>query len=272
MHWTQTTKLAGSRDWYCSAAFGDDDRIYAFADRGFAYCLDLDGEIIWQSDIPDLSAMGAPVIGPKGVIYGRTRQLELVAISQVGEEMWRSPPGTAGTDKFFVTKSGTVTCPRLIRDVVNAIDEQGNLLWTYKCSAGSSFHGEPAFNLDGTTYVFELNPQTGDRLIAIDSTGHFLWGYPCVVGFAQLSVLTDGRIVIVGIDYGPLAMKNKFTMFLYSFLGNTNGKVTLLDPQGNVEVTAKLPAYFSMVPPVEFESDKLLVLGTDGELYCYSTQ
>lgn len=145
------------------------DVLYVASTGGSLYALSLDGEVIWQTQLPSGSA-GTPAVAANGDIYVSDDQAGLAAVSAEGERLWhfqsqagsRSVSGpTVGSDGrvFFTVTTGS-------KGFVQAVSPSGESLWASEAKTPSFFEA-PRLSPD-ERFVFLKNDvfdaRTGERL------------------------------------------------------------------------------------------------------------
>lgn len=138
----------------------DDNRIYVITLAGMIYCINSDGNLIWENELSPYSIFTSPAIGSDGTIYVGISEDKVFALNPInGQIIWTSERistyndivntspaiGSDGTI-FFQSNSATLF----------ALDKNGSFKWYFTPPhLDNSFTAEiscPAIGSDGTIY------------------------------------------------------------------------------------------------------------------------
>ena len=113
--------------------------------------LDDSGQLIWQSDLPEIP-VGWPALGPGGEIYVADVKGGLSSFDTDGNILWRFSPqqGREATSGLIVDSDGTIYYTRF--DSIQAIKPDGEALWLARVK--DVYLDKPPVLSAGEAYIF----------------------------------------------------------------------------------------------------------------------
>ncbi|HNR66602.1 MAG TPA: PQQ-binding-like beta-propeller repeat protein [bacterium] len=205
------------RECIASPVIGADGTITVVIGQDTLYAVNPDGSRRWAFGFAneDELSMATPAIDADGTLYIPTESYRagsnFYAVSSDGELRWRvhlpgdrivraSPViGVDGTI-FLATKAGGAD----LRARLLALSPTGSLQWQFiiegKHETPDDIYSTPAIGADGILY---FGAETG-MLYAVRTDGTLLWQHDiAAINWSSPIILTDGTLLIGGIDNGP---------------------------------------------------------------------
>jgi peptide/nickel transport system permease protein len=147
----------------------DEETLYALAKSGTLYALGLEGDILWQVELPQGGA-GNPALDPGGDLYVADRSAGLNRVTPAGEVLWRfqSQAGDRSHSGPVLGPEGDVyyTVGTSSVGSVQAVSAEGEHLWATR-AATPSFFQAPVVSATGE-YIYLKEDiflaETGERL------------------------------------------------------------------------------------------------------------
>lgn len=165
--WTYTP---GSTINWSSSVIAEDGTIYFGCQDGYLYAINSDGSLKWTYMTYD-EVVSSPAIGTDGTIYFGSSDDNLYAIED---------SITYGKLRWTYSTSSSIRCPILIgpdgtiyTGGMDAIDQTGNLKWTYNSGLGTS--GGPAMSHDNSCLYVQHATAFDYYLACVDTSGSVNW-------------------------------------------------------------------------------------------------
>jgi outer membrane protein assembly factor BamB len=245
-------------------------RIYVNSADGTLYALNLQGRVLWTSQVgrhlDGALHASSPAIGPDGTVYlagcihcnsyDRSAPPEgiLYALTPGGQLKWNLTISNSGEGVDTLTSptigpDGTI----YVSDVgfrVVAVSPDGTLKWQFRTNG--EVVGSPAVAPDGTVYVGVDDPDLTDQcvlalnkcLLALNPDGTLKWGtlFLQTSGFSSPAVGSDGSVYVDGSSVassGTQKWRNpKFTSPSIggdgAIYGSIDNNLTALNPDGSL--------------------------------------
>lgn len=266
---------------FSAPSIGYNREIYFADEDGTIYCLDQNGSLQWQYQLP-ASIYSSVVIG-KNTIYVTTTAGNLYAMTLTGMEKWR-----------YETKSPSYTTPALdAKEVIyigcddgsiHSVSPKGKLLWQYKTN--NEISGSPVIDKEGTVYI------GSDALYAINPKGRLKWMFSPpeedeTYFFASPTIGNDGTIYIGSTEGTLFAITNKGRLKWIApspeedpirsssiidlndniYFGDENGILHIKRPYQDIEQLYETDYYIFSAPAIDTIGN-IYITSDDGYFYC----
>lgn len=140
------------------AISGDLDRLYVASGDGIVYALDINGEAIWQAQLPS-GGVGTPEVDMEGNIYVSDRDGGLNKFTSQGESIWsfQTEVGDRSISGPVIGPSGNIfyTVGTAANGFVQSVNSEGEGVWVTEAKT-PLFYETPIPSADGE-YVFLKN-------------------------------------------------------------------------------------------------------------------
>jgi hypothetical protein len=261
--------VPGTRIWTCVPAFGPHDNVYVGSSEGVVWSFDVNGKQRWVGSFPGISGISPISVSSDGTVYGLGRDLSLTAISNDGKQLWRTAPRMGGLDAPLIGPDGGPTCVETLQGKIRHFSKKGDLLWEYAYQPGNSIRDHALSDKQGNVYV-NGSINMGNNIIAVNPSGQLKWYVPCGALFSSLGVDTKGRVWLSD-DNGASTSTGVSKAGIMSYLHRKpNGYLRVFDgATGKILGKISTPFYFSLVDQIVSLKDDMVMLGEDGQLYCY---
>ena len=200
--WTYTP--GGIIHW-SSPAIGEDGTIYFGCWDGYLYAINPDGILKWTY-MTNSEVFSSPAIGADGTIYFGSANHNLYAVEDsvtYAKLKWVYSGNSPIRSPVLIGMDGTIYTGRM-----DAIDQDGNLKWTYNSGIYGSAGG-PAMSSDNTCLYIQHATSSNYYLACVDTTGIVNWeryigGAPFSFSHSTPTVGSDGVIYFPTGYGGPL--------------------------------------------------------------------
>ena len=185
----ESTHETGS--WASNSPVTDGERVFASFGSGGIYCLDMDGELIWQTDVGDLSTKHGHGEGSSPALHGDTLILNwdhegesfVIAIDKrTGTQRWKvaRDEGTSWSTPLVVEHGGRAQVIVAATDRVRAYDiANGDVIW--ECGGLSGNVVASPVAADGFVYVTNSYETRAMLAIRLDGARGDITGTNAVV-------------------------------------------------------------------------------------------
>ncbi|MBI2451143.1 MAG: PQQ-binding-like beta-propeller repeat protein [Parcubacteria group bacterium] len=207
----------------------------------------------WFLNLPDFVFFEL-AIGNEGVLFGKTRSDQLLAINPDGTLKWQlqlepSPIFTLGSTPAIAADGAIIIGAKKIY----AVNPDGSIRWSFESPADEFSRSSPAIGSDGTIYIASTNLSVA-KLFAINPDGTLKWQQP--VGFLSFdspAVANDGTIYI-----RARGSSSAFDAQLLAFNSDGSLRWSFLLPDGESN-------------PLVAQDDTVYHIGYDNFLYAISS-
>lgn len=214
--------------WASNSAVTDGKNVWAyFGSRGL-FCLDMDGKLIWEKDLGDMTTKNgfgegsSPALAKGRIVVNWDHEGEsfIVALDKkTGKELWRTPrkETTSWSTPLIVEHNGKSQVITSATSLVRSYDlDTGTLIWETSGMTPNSIPSPVAAN--GMVYV--TSGFRGNALLAIrltDAKGDLagsnaiVWKYDRDTPYVPSPLLYDGLLYILKSNNGILTCFNAAT-------------------------------------------------------------
>ena len=207
--------------WASNSMVTDGEAVYAYFGSHGLYCLDLQGNILWQRDLSKMDKDEGFGEGSSPALYENTLvilrdhegQSKLITIDKrTGDILWEMnrDTNTSWSTPLVVTVQGK---PQIITTATNMVQSydlhSGNLIWEY-----SGFSNYPiATPVPDINVVYVMNGFEGNIVMAIRPEGlsgkiagskSILWTYTKTAPYTPSALLVNGLLYFLNVQQGKL--------------------------------------------------------------------
>ncbi|MCA9241437.1 MAG: PQQ-like beta-propeller repeat protein, partial [Planctomycetales bacterium] len=290
-----------------STVASDGERLYLFFGVSGAYCLDLNGEVVWHKDLGDGkhgwgSAASPVVYGDVAVFNASIESRSLVGLDKLtGEELWRVPDiRDCWSTPTLVEAAGRTEVVLNVPNRLTAYNpETGEELW--HCDGCPDGYLCPSVIADnGTVFVTGARKNT---TIAVKAGGsgdvtesHVLWRADKGSNVCSLAKAGDylyflhdknGVAACLNAETGDVMFEKRLRPrpgIIYASLTSADGKLYATSQEGATYVLEATPDELKQLAVNTFENDQTrtnasisvgdnrLFLRTDKAIYCIGKQ
>ncbi|MCH7471741.1 PQQ-like beta-propeller repeat protein [bacterium] len=249
-------------------ALGPDGTLYVTASDGIIYAVNADGSMQWRKELPGLNGGYPPVVSPDGTIYATSMNWELISITPTGKEQWRSAPSSVDVTAPLFSEGGLIICVRGFTGDIVAYKADGEIAWNYIANMRLAY--DLVLISGDILFVCDNDPILSGKLLAIDTVkGVLLWSRPCDKMFTKLSLASGGQLCIVSSPFPTQAQRNSSWWWISNMLVKQNVNLTVISQEGEELKRKRLKFFFPLTNLLAPPDGTILVLGSDGILYCY---
>lgn len=265
--------IHNDNSWASHSPVTDGERVYAFFGSRGLYCFDLEGNLLWDEDLGDMSARRGYGEGSSPVVYGDTIVVNwdhegdsfIIALNKkTGEKRWKVPRNetTTWTTPLVVEHDGK---PQVIVGAINRIRSYdlatGKVIW--ECGGLTGNVTPCPVHLDGIVYV--MSGYSGYALLAIKLAGAsgditdteaVVWKHNRDTSYVPSPLLYEDRLYFIRSNSGAISCLDAKTgevqyarqrldgfRGVYSSPVGANGCIYLVGRNGVMQVIKAGPKY-----------------------------